>query len=206
MLTLYFSPGTCALATHIALEEAGADYTLSRIDFAKNEQNAPEFLKLNPNGRVPALVTDDGVLTETPALLAWVAQTWPEANLAPIDDVFAFARVQAVNSYLCSTVHVAHAHGRRGYRWADDPAAHDAMREKLPASMSACFQTIEDNVLEGPWIFGQTYTIADPYLFTIARWLEVDGVDIARFPKVQAHFQAMHDRPAVAAALKAQGF
>mgnify|MGYP001260153385 CR=1 FL=1 len=205
MLTLYFSPGTCALATHIALEEAGADYALSRIDFGKDEQNSPEFLKLNPKGRVPALVTDDGVLTETPALLAWVAQTWPEAKLAPLDDAFRFAEVQAVNSYLCSTVHVAHAHGRRGYRWADDPAAHEAMRAKLPASMSACFQTIEDSVLEGPWMFGETYTIADPYLFTIARWLEVDGVDIAKFPKVAAHFEAMHRRPAVAAALKGQG-
>jgi len=205
MLTLFFSPGTCALATHIALEEVGADYTLSRIDFGKDQQNAPEFLKLNPKGRVPALVTDAGVLTETPALLAWVAQTWPEAGLAPLHDPFAFARVQAVNSYLCSTVHVAHAHGRRGYRWADDPAAHEAMREKLPASMSACFQIIEDSMLEGPWMFGDTYTIADPYLFTIARWLDMDGVDMAGFPKVAAHFESMQERPAVAAALKGQG-
>ncbi|MCA3566412.1 glutathione S-transferase N-terminal domain-containing protein, partial [Bradyrhizobium sp.] len=83
MLKLYTAPGTCALATHIALAEAGAPYTVERLDFKNNQQNSPEYLKINPKGRVPTLVTEHGVLTETPAMLAYVAQTYPQAKLAP---------------------------------------------------------------------------------------------------------------------------
>src|ERR1700748_1215203 len=116
MLKLYFAPGTCALASHIALEEAGAVYTTERIDFKINQQKSPEYLEINPKGRVPSLETDRGVLTETPAMLAYIAQSFPQAKLAPLDDAFEFAKAQAFNSYLCSTVHVAHAHKGRGYR------------------------------------------------------------------------------------------
>src|SRR5947209_20001092 len=123
MLKLYYAPGTCALASHIALEEAGASYETVRLNFKNEDQKKPEYLAINPKARVPALVTDRGILTETPAILAYIAQSFPRAQLAPLDDPFAFARVQAFNSYLCSTVHVAHAHRMRGYRWADAPAA-----------------------------------------------------------------------------------
>ena len=99
---------------------------------------------------MPALVTDRGVLTETPAILAFVAQSFPQAKLAPLADPFAFARVQAFNSYLCSTVHVAHAHRMRGYRWADDPAAIQAMRRKVPATVGECFELIEREMFAGP--------------------------------------------------------
>ena len=94
MLKLYFAPGTCALASHIALAESGADYTVERIDFKTNQQQSPEYLAINPKGRIPALVTDRGVLTENCAILAWVAQAFPEANLAPTDP-WAFAQAQA---------------------------------------------------------------------------------------------------------------
>ena len=120
MLKLYYAADTCSLATHIVLEEAGADYSTVRIDFAKAQQRSPDYLAVNPKGRVPALVTDRGTLTETPAMLVFVAQSFPAARLAPVDDAFAFAEVQAFNSYLCSTLHVAHAHRMRGHRWADD--------------------------------------------------------------------------------------
>ena len=118
MLKLYYAPGTCALASHIALQEAGAAYSAERLDFKANQQNSPEYLAINPKGRVPSLVTERGILTETPAMLAFIAQSFPQAKLAPLDDAFAFAQVQAFNSYLCSTVHVNHAHKGRGYRWA----------------------------------------------------------------------------------------
>jgi glutathione S-transferase len=91
MLTPYYAPNTCALASHIALEEAGAAFETRRIDFASAEQMKPEFLAINPKGRVPALVAARGVLTETPAILAFIAQSYPEARLAPRDDPFAFA-------------------------------------------------------------------------------------------------------------------
>lgn len=201
MLKLYYAPGTCSLASHIALEEAGAAYEVHRVDFSKAEQTTPEYLSINPKGRVPALVTDRGILTETPAILAYVAQSFPEKRLAPLDDPFDFARLQSFLSYLCSTVHVAHAHARRGARWADDAAAHEAMKAKVPQNMSDCFALIESQMFAGPFVMGENYSIADPYLFTMANWLEGDGVDPGRFPKVLDHRNRMVARPAVAKVL-----
>ena len=204
MMKLYYAANTCALATHIALEEAGAEYATHRLSFAANEQRGPDYLAINPKARVPALQTDRGVLTETPAMLAFVAQTCPDAGLAPMGDPFAFAEVQAFNSYLCSTVHVAHAHRMRGYRWADDEAAFAAMRSFVPKSVGACFDLIEKTMLKGPWVMGEAYTICDPYLFTIAQWLEVDGVDPSKIPAVMDHRRRMAERPAVQRAIAAE--
>jgi glutathione S-transferase len=197
MMKLYYAPGTCALASHIALEEAGAEYATVRVNFAVSEQRSPEYLAINPKGRVPALITDRGILTETPAMLAFIAQSFPKARLAPLDDPFRFAELQAFNSYLCATVHVAHAHRMRGARWADDPAAIEAMKRKVPDSVGACFELIEQKMLQGPWVMGESYTICDPYLFTLAQWMEGDSVDPARFPKVKAHRDRMSERAAV---------
>lgn len=205
MFTLYYATGTCALATHIALEEAGAPYEAVRVDFGSQAQRSPEYLAINPKGRVPALVTETGTLTETPALLCFVAQRFPEAELAPLADPFALAQVQEFNSYLCSTVHVAHAHGRRGARWAHDPAAIEAMKRKVASNTTECFELIERKLLNGPWVMGERYTISDPYLFTIASWLEGDGVDTAKLPKVIEHRRRMLARPAVRKAVAAEG-
>ena len=204
MIKLFYAVNTCSLASHIALEEAGAAYTTARLSFANNEQRGAEYLAINPKGRVPAMVTDRGILTETPAMLAYVAQSFPEARLAPLDDPFAFAQVQAFNSYLCSTVHVAHAHRMRGQRWADDPAAIAAMQRKVPQSVGACFELIEHDMLKGPWVMGEAYTICDPYLFTLAGWLEGDGVDLTKLPRVMDHHRRMSERPAVRRAVAAE--
>jgi glutathione S-transferase len=202
MLTLFYEASTCALASHIVLEEAGAAYEAVRVDFSKEEQKQPAYLAINPKARVPALVTDRGVLTETPAILAFIAQSHPGAALAPLGDPFEFARVQAFNSYLCSTVHVAHAHRRRGERWVDDnPGALEAMQQKVPANMAACFALMEREMFAGPWVMGAAYTICDAYLFTIAQWLESDSVDPAQFPRIHAHRQRMAERPAVMRAI-----
>jgi glutathione S-transferase len=201
MMKFFFAPATCALASRIALEEAGAPYEAVRISFKDGEQRKPEYLKINPKGRVPALVTERGILTETPAILVYVAQSHPQAGLAPLDDPYELARVQAFNSYLCSTVHVAHAHRMRGYRWVDDEAAIAAMKKKVPQSVGECFELIERDMLAGPWVMGESYTICDPYLFTLSQWLEGDGVDRAHFPKLAAHTRRIKERPAVQRAL-----
>jgi glutathione S-transferase len=187
MLTLYYAPATCALASHIALECAGATYEAVRLDFSKQEQRSPEYLRINPKGRVPALVTDRGVLTETPAILQYVAQTHPQAKLAPLDDAFLLGKVNEFNSYICSTVHVAHAHKRRAARWADDEQAQAAMAAKTPRNLADCFELIERELLRGPWVLGEQFSICDPYLFTLAGWLQGHGIDVARYPKVAAH-------------------
>ena len=203
MLTLYYAAHTCSLATHIVLEEVGADYSTVRVDFAREQQKSPEFLKVNPKARVPALVTDKGILTETPAMLVYVAQSFPKSRLALMDDPFAFAQVQAFNSYLCSHLHVAHAHRMRGYRWvdADDKASIAAMQRKVPESVGGAFEMIEREMLKGPWVMGEHYTICDPYLFTLAQWLEKDGVDPKRIPRVVDHRRRMAERPEVKKAI-----
>lgn len=204
MMTLYYATGTCALAPHIALEEAGAGYTTHCISFKDRQQTSPEYLAINPKGRVPALVTDRGVLTETPALLAFIAQSFPAAKLAPLDDAFAFAEAQAFNSYLCSTLHIAHAHKTRGARWANEESSFEDMRRKVPETMAACFSMIERMMFRGPWVMGDSYTICDPYLFTVARWMEGDGVKPSDFPKVADHMKRMSERAAVKKVLAEQ--
>jgi glutathione S-transferase len=197
MLTFYHSTGmSCAVATHIALEEAGAVYTDVVVDLTKGEQRKPEFLKLNPNGRVPVLVTDKGVLTENVALLLFVAQTHRKARLAP-DDPFLLARMNAFNAFLSSTVHVAHSHKFRGYRWSDDAAAIESMKAKVTQNMTDYAVMIENEHLQGPWVLGDLFTVADCYLHIIALWMPDDGVDMSRFPKLSAHTAAMKERPAV---------
>ena len=204
MLELYYAPHTCALASHLALELAGADYRAVRLDFQSQQQRSAEYLAVNPKGRVPALVTDRGILTETPAILVYIAQTHPAAALAPLDDPFELARVQAFNAYLCATVHVAHAHRLRGSRWADDAAAIEAMKRKVPQSMGECFDLIEHEMLAGPWVMGERLSVCDPYLYTISRWLEGDSVDTGRLPKVMEHRARMDALPAAKKVLEEQ--
>lgn len=201
-LTLYYAPGTCALAAHLALELAGARYDTVRLDFRQQQQRSPEYLRINPKGRVPALATPQGVLTETPALLQFIAQSHPQAGLAP-DDPFGLAKMNEFNSYLSSTVHVNHAHKGRGYRWVDpeDTGALEAMKKKVPQTMAESFALIEEQMLQGPWVLGERMSTSDLYLFTIARWLEGDGVDVQRFPRVADHMQRVDALPAVRAVL-----
>lgn len=204
MLTLYYAPHSCALAAHLALEHAGAPYDLVRVDLATQQQRSTGYLKVNAKGRVPALATPRGILTETPALLLFVAQSWPAAKLAPLDDPFLLAETNAFASYLCSTVHVAHAHRMRGARWADDPAAWAAMQKKVPQSVGDAFAPIEHEYLRGPFVLGDALSFADYYLLTLARWLEADGVDLARLPRVVEHRRRMLELPLVRRVITAE--
>jgi len=199
MLTLYYAPGTCALASHLALEYAGAPYDTVRLDFKQQQQRSPEYLRVNPKGRVPALVTDRGAVTENPAILLYIAQTFPAAKLAPLDDPFALAKMNEFNSYMASTVHVNHAHKGRGYRWVDaqDSVALEAMKKKVPQTMAESFTLIEEQMFKGPWVLGERFSTSDLYLYTISRWLEGDGVDVKRFPKVAEHMARLDAQPQV---------
>jgi glutathione S-transferase len=196
MLKLYTFPKTIGLACHIALAEAGAAYELVKVDFMTNAQRAPDYLAVNPKSRVPALETPQGILTEAPAIMTYIAQTHPAAKLVP-DEPFAFAEMLAFNIYLCGTVHPAAAHRHRGYRWADAPEAIEDMRRKAPLNVAECFDLIEAHMFKGPWVMGQDYSLADPYLYVLTSWLARDGVDSTPYPKVMEHFARMGERPAV---------
>ncbi|WP_298837098.1 glutathione S-transferase family protein [uncultured Roseobacter sp.] len=204
MYTLYMAKGTSALAAHILLEEIGAEYQTRILSVPGGDHQAPDYLAVNPRGRVPALDTPQGVITENPAILAYLAQAHPEQNLAPRDP-FAFATAQSANLYLASTMHPAFAHKLRGARFADDPAAIASMKEKVPANILECARLIEDHLLQGPWVLGATYSMCDPYFFLVHRWMAANDISTDAFPRIAAHVDAMRARPATQAALAQHG-
>ena len=196
MLTLWYSRKSCAYTPHILLYETGSEFEAKQLDFAKNEQTSSDFLRINPKGKVPALVTPDGVLTENPAILLYIAQTFPEKSFAPINP-FELAKAQAFNMFIASTVHVAHAHKHRGYRWVDDVSAQSAMASKVPSNMADCASVIQEHYFNGPFVLGEHFSICDPYLALVTRWLGPDGVSLDDFPKLKKHDEMMKQRPSV---------
>lgn len=199
-MELFHSSGTVAVASLIALHEADLPFTATAVDFTTAEQRGAPYLRTNPKGRVPALVCDHGILTETPAILAYIATLAPARNLAP-SDPFEYAKMQEFHSYLASTVHVNHSHRMRGPRWASAQSSFDDMASKVAQNMTESFELIQSEYLKGPWVMGDQYTVADAYLFTVTNWLKGDGVDVNTLPRIAEHFAAMHARPAVQKAL-----
>lgn len=204
MLTLYYAKGTSALAAHILLEEVGAEYRTVEVSLQDGAHKLEAFLRINPKARVPALETPEGVITENPAILSYVAATHPEAGMLP-DGAFARAEADALNAYLCATVHVAFAHKFRGARWADDPRVQAAMGEKVASNLAECAALIEAHYLRGPWALGDRFTLCDAYLALVPRWLTIAGVDLADYPKLAAHGAALRARPAAARVMALHG-
>ncbi len=197
-MQLYYAPRTISVAVAIALEEAGLEYEAIKLDFAGGEQTKPAYKQINPKGRVPALVVDGGILTETGALLDYVAAVAPQAGLVPSDPIMA-ARMREVMYYLASTMHVNHAHKMRGARWADKKSSWKDMQGRVAQTMTASCDYISANGLRGPFVLGETISLADVYLYVVCSWLEGDGVDVAAFPKIIAFREAMEARPSVQA-------
>lgn len=196
MLKLYYAPGTISIATAITLHEAELPFQAIKLDFASAEQTRPDYHRINPKGRVPALVTGQGTLTETGALLEYIAATAPQAGLVP-DDAFAAARMREVMYYIASTMHVNHAHRMRGYRWANRQDSFDDMAAKVPETMAESAAHIEAYGLAGPYVLGDRFSLADPYLFVVCNWLAGDGVDVAAYPGIAAFMEVMKARPSV---------
>lgn len=196
-MKFFCAKATISVATAIMLEETGTPYEPVILNFADGDQLKPEYQAINPKGRVPALVTDHGILTETGAILEYL-DTTASANMVP-SDPWEVAQMRAVMYYLASTFHVNHAHKMRGSRWADQQSSFDDMKAKVPETMGASCAFVEENCPLSPFVMGQAMTVADPWLFTICTWLESDGVNIAGFPKLAAHHAMMNARPSVVA-------
>ena len=197
MLKLYYCPGTISIAVAITLEEAGLPYDAIKVDFKAAQQTKPEYLAINSKGRVPALVLGDGtVLTETGALLEYIAALVPAANLVPQRPEDA-AHMRSAMYYLVSTMHVAHAHKMRGSRWASNQASFDDMTAKVPETMAASAAHVAAEVLRGPYVMKDQFTLADPYLFVVCNWLQGDGVDPATYPKIASFLDHMEARASV---------
>ncbi|KNX40136.1 Glutathione S-transferase GST-6.0 [Roseovarius tolerans] len=196
-MKLYYAKGTIAIATAIALHEAGLDFEPVRLDFRAGEQTGPEYQAINPKGRVPALVTDQGILTETGAILDYIADIAPAAGLRP-SDAYEAAKMREAMCYIASTMHVNHAHKMRGHRWASEESSFADMKAKSVQTMTESAAHVENHVLQGPYVLGETFSLADPYLYVACNWLEGDGVTVADYPKIAAFIEAMRGRASVA--------
>lgn len=193
MLKLHYAPRTISVAAAIILEEIGVPHEKIRVDFATAEQTKQDYLQINPKGRVPALETPDGILTETPAILEYIAP-----QLVPAD-AFAVARMRELMSYLNATMHPHHAHGLRGMRWADEPSSIADMKRKVPQCMAECAAHLEDYLPSLPFESGKLAVLTDAYLYVVLSWLPGDGVDIAHYPRLAAFQHEMNTHASVQA-------
>ena len=201
MLKLYYSPGACALASHIALEEAGADYEAVAIDLKKGEQKTPDYLAINPAGVTPALVTDEGVLTENLVIMGYVAQTHPEARLADNESSFNFGKMQSLNGWLGSSLHPAIGK----VLFSRPPLKGEAKTSQIELALGK-YDLAEQHLFKGPWAMGDDYTVADGYLSVFTRWArQAELLDKTRYPKLNDHLDRVQARPAVQRVLAAEG-
>jgi glutathione S-transferase len=206
-MRLYYATGACSLAPHIALEEAGDRFELSRVDLAANQQNSAEFLRVNPKARVPTLTDGDWVLTEAPAILRYIAARHPAAGLWPWDPRQE-ARCAEWLAWISSAIHVSAGHVRRAARYASDPGAVEDVAATAKKTCRELWQTVEARIGEGPWAIGERYSVADPYLLVYWMWgrSPLLGYDMAHdFPQWTAHARRLAARPAVQRAFASEG-
>ena len=193
MLTLFYGPGACSMAAHIVLEESGEAYTPQRVDLANGEQRADSYLKLNPQGRVPLLLLDDGApLAENTAILPFLAKrfgSWPKD---PIGEAKALSTI----GFFSSSVHPAHAHFGRPERYAADTAAHPAIKAKGLETFHGYLRQI-DGMLAGREWLGSAYSVLDPYAFVFYSWGVRRELPMAELKAYTAFKNRMLLRPAV---------
>ncbi|WP_119155344.1 glutathione S-transferase family protein [Caldimonas tepidiphila] len=201
LLTLYFSPGACSRVSLIALEEAGATYRAQPVVLARGEHSTAEFRSLNPKGRVPVLVTGEGVLTETVAILAWLAQRFPAAALLPASDPWAQAQALSLLSWCASGLHPLIFRARMPQRVCDLPDAAGRVQALACAELAAQLQVAEDRLECGPWLAGARWSVADAYLFWAWGRACDAGIAPEAFPRLREHAGRMALRPSVQRAL-----
>lgn len=202
-MQLYYTPGTISIAVAITLHEADIAFEPTLVNFSKTEQHSAAYQQINPKGRVPVFATPDGLLTETGAILDYIAAIKPQARLIP-SDPYAAGKMREMMYYLATTAHINHAHKIRGHRWADKQSSWDDMALKMTENMFENTSYIETHCLTGPFVLGDQFSLADPYLYVLSTWLANDGVDTTLFPKLTAFRELMAARPSVQA-VTAQG-
>lgn len=198
-MRLYYAPGTCSLAPHIVLEEIGAPFELSRVDLAANQQNSPEYLRVNPKARVPALADGEWVLTEAPAILRYIAARHPSSGLWPWDPR-EDARCAEWLNWLSSTIQPSFVHVRRAARYASDPRAIEDVAATGKKTARELWKTVDEKLGRGPFAIGERYSVADPLLLVYWTWGRgpVLGFDMpSEFPHWTEHARRLAARPAV---------
>jgi len=199
-MKLYFSPGACSLSPHIALREAGLEFELSRVDFAtKKTRDGEDFMAVNPKGLVPTLRLDSGeILTEGPAIVQYIADLRPESGLAPAAGTMARVRLQEALNFISTELH-------KGFSPLFSKECPDAWKEVVKTKLAAAFAEVDRTLAKQPYLTGDTFTVADGYLFTVANWTKYVGLSLETWPHVAAFVARTAERPAVHAALEAEG-
>jgi glutathione S-transferase len=204
-MKLYYGPGACSFASHIALEEVGIPYGTVRLNLAEGDQRKPEYLKINPRGRVPALVLDDGrVLTENVGIMAYVAGGYGQGKIWP-RDTWQQAKCLSTMAWLSNTVHPAYAHIVRTARYVDEPAAQEAVKAKAKSNFQDCLHEI-DRLLDGHrFAIGDRYSVVDGYLLVFYRWGNRGGFPVKSLPNYTRLANAVVDRAAVKKVMADEG-
>jgi glutathione S-transferase len=207
MLKLYYSAGACSLAPHILLEESGLAYSAELTAIAEGKTRTPEYLAINPKGRVPALVTEEGeVLTEVPAISWYIANSTSTIRLLP-QDRLAAARCFEWFNWLSGTVHtMAFSQFWRTQRFVTDEKFFPPIKEKGRENILENFAYIESRLAGRNWVVGNAYTAVDAYLLVFFRWGNRIGLDMrAGYPQWTAHAERVLQRPAVQRVLQQEG-
>ena len=201
---LYYAPGACSFASHVAIEEVGVPYEAQKLNLAEGDQRKPEYLRLNPRGRVPTLVVDDHVLTENVGILSYFGGGYPAAGLWP-KKTWDQAKLMSTLAWLSNTVHPAYGHVMRAARYVDGDAAQEAVKAKGRENFWGCLEEI-DKLLEGhKWAIANQYTVADPYLLVFYRWGNRAKMPVQGLKNYTALVQRVMARPAVKKVMADEG-
>lgn len=201
-MKLHYKPGACSMASHIILNELGTSFELDKTDTDENKTEAGEnFLKISPNGYVPALITDDGdIITENPAVLQYLADQFPDAGLAPPNGTLERTRLQEALNFISSELHVSFGPFFSG------KDLNDAQRQKAEAGVGRRAAHIEQRLADGrAFLLGDTFSVADAYAFVVLNWAGFVGVSLAAYPKTQSYVARIAARPAAIKAMVAEG-
>ena len=201
---LYYAPGACSLASHIALEEVGRPYDTVRLDLAAGDQRKPDYLAVNPRGRVPTLVVDGHVLTENVGILTYLGGGYPQARIWP-DDTRHQAMCVATMAWLSNTVHATFGHLIRPARYADDPAAQEAIKTKARQMYGDYLAEIDRLLKNKKWCIGNHYTVADGYLLVFYRWGNRNNFPVSSLANYTSLIQRVMARPAVKKVMADEG-
>jgi len=196
MMTLFFSPGACSLASHIGLEESGAPYELKPILLAKGQQRTEDYLKINPRGKVPALSVDGKVLVENTGILTYLARKFPDKKLMPADPAEE-ARCIGTMCWFSSVVHPSYQRFHRPARFAEAETAHAAVAESGRKSFWANLQEIDSMIRGNEWIMGSTFTVVDGYALVFYGWGARSGFPMKELSAYTAWRERMMQRPTV---------
>jgi glutathione S-transferase len=205
MLKLFYGAGACSLASHVTLEEIGQPYETHSVAMAKAEHKSPDYLKMNPRGKVPVLQVDDQFLVENVAIQNYLVKRFPDANLSPKDPL-GESRWLSVNTWFADTVHPAFGRWNRPGNLTPDESAHPAMKEAGRKAFWDCLTELDGMLAKGPWLHGAQYTTSDPYALVFYGWgLRIPELDLKQLKNFTAHKDRMVQRPAVKRVLEREG-